>query len=162
VISITALFHFSLLILRFRLPTIQAEIHRLLRDVKSELDAFPKPTYADPRKEVIMLLRDFNKTLAKHIEGLPPSPSSDQTTIRSSALIHSINMIYEKFRDKLHQTAPQFYPWPSQTALAEPLKTRLIASAREDDAPPVVGAVKTFYLDEVMDLAKKCVQYPNS
>jgi hypothetical protein len=140
----------------FRLPQIQSDVLRQLQVVSAELDGFPAPNLKDPRREVITLLRDFNKKVSKHIEGLPPSSSYNPRDPATWGLMHSINEAFERFRLRVHRTAPRFHPWdsqPSPKTLASSEES-MIATVSQDDAEgPAFGPL--FYADQVLELAKR-------
>ncbi|KAG8994201.1 hypothetical protein FRB90_000509 [Tulasnella sp. 427] len=145
-----------------KLPAILATISRLLDDVISELKEYPAPTSDDPKREIIMHLRNFSKDVAKHVEGLPPSCMDDPEDPYPAGLVYNINKRYGSFRRQVHRTAPQFRPWmksePDQVWIGEDGETYLLASllaeVKQDD-PPYGCTGKEFYVDEVMDLAER-------
>lgn len=114
------------------------------------------PRFEDPRKVVITLLRDFNKILSKHIEGLPPAVTpSDPTDTTVTGLIHSLNQAFERFREKVHETAPQFRPWSAVQAVEQTLEQEMLDSAKLDDDAVGLGSTNSLHVDQVMDLAKR-------
>ncbi|KAG9036512.1 hypothetical protein FS837_001657 [Tulasnella sp. UAMH 9824] len=95
-------------------------------------------------------------TLSKHIEGLPPSVSpSDPTDTTLTGLIHSLNQAFERFREKVHETAPQFRPWSSVQSVEQALEQEMLNSAKEDDDAVGLGTTNNLHVDQVMDLAKR-------
>lgn len=147
-----------------RLPEIQTDITRLLWQVDRKLDDLPIPNYSDPRRDIITLIRDFTKIVSKHIDG----DNLVSTSSSNLSLIHRINLAYDRFRLAVHCTAPQFRPWttsylssnskshsleqPSSTPSSSPLQS-MINAADLGNPSGVNGPV--WYLDEVMDLAKR-------
>jgi hypothetical protein len=139
-----------------RLPQILAEIMRQLQLVNAELLEIPAHRCEDPRREVLILLRDFTKKVSKHVDGLPPPASNDPLDPASQGLIQAINDASERFRVKVHQTAPQFRPWNSNATIGAQQRNSMLATVRVDDADgTAVGPV--FHLDEIMDIAKRSV-----
>lgn len=137
-----------------RLPEILDNVVRHLEAVNQQLALFPMPTFDDPRKEVIGLLRDFTRTFAKHIEGLPPSCTADPDDPAMSSLMHSFNLIYRAFRTELHRTAPQFRPWSTDDDFSRTLESQLLATLAENDPKePCIG--RKFYADQILDLAER-------
>ena len=129
-----------------------------MAQVTRELDAIAPPNIVDPRKQIITLLRDFTKTLARHIEGLPPDIAIlDPDDTMQTGLVHGLHLTFERFRGKVHQTAPQFRPWSSKQKVDVKMRRALLASAAEDDNAVGLGTVNRLYLDEVLDLAKRYV-----
>ena len=127
--------------------------------MRKELRELPLPTHADPRREIVTLIRDFARKVSKHVVGYPP-PSFSSGKLHQDGLIHQLNGAYDKFRLSIHQTAPRFRPWMSSRHSSPPTpKTmtinQMITSAANDDA--VGGSGMILYLDEVMDLAKRFV-----
>lgn len=101
-----------------------------------------------------MLLRDFTKDVAKHVEGLPPSCTDDPVDPFTAGLIYCINKTYDAFRLQVHRTAPQFRPWEIKSPPGKTLKSTLLEEVKEDDPPS--GCIGTeFHVDEVMDLAQR-------
>lgn len=117
----------------------------------------PVPNHADPRREIITVIRDFSKKVSKHIAGLPP-PSVSSATRPTDGLIHQLNGAYERFRMAVHQTAPRFRPWMSSSYPQN--VDNMCAAAGYDDPAGTGGPI--FYLDEVMDLAKRYVELGSS
>ena len=144
-----------------RLPEIKLNVNNLLSSVRNELKGLPVPTHADPRREVVTLIRDFARKVSNHVVGYPP-PSFSFAKLSKDGLIHQLNGAYDIFRLSIHQTAPRFRPWMSSGHLSEPTPTsmtvnQMIELAAHDDAAGGSGMV--LYLDEVMDLAKRFVSY---
>ncbi|KIO22289.1 hypothetical protein M407DRAFT_28165 [Tulasnella calospora MUT 4182] len=137
-----------------KLPAVLASINRLLGNVDQELKKYPAPTYDDPKREIIMLLRDFTKDVAKHVEGLPPSCTDDPVDPFTAGLIYSINKQYDAFRLQVHRTAPQFRPWESHDSIDRSVQRSLLKEVKEDD-PPSGCKGNEFYIEEVMDLAER-------
>jgi hypothetical protein len=122
--------------------------------VDRELGDLPEPNFDDPRREILTLLRDFNKKISKHIEGLPPSNSYSPRNPASFGLMHSINEAFERFRLSVHQTAPRFRPWSSKAVLPKSQMKTMTQTASQDDAEGAAfGPI--FHVDEIMDLAKR-------
>ncbi|KIO31593.1 hypothetical protein M407DRAFT_67741 [Tulasnella calospora MUT 4182] len=138
------------------LPGIRKTVAAELSAISTKLRSMVPPRFEDPRKVVITLLRDFNKTISKHIEGLPPSVSpADPTDTTLTGLIHSLNQAFERFREKVHQTAPQFRPWSSIQAVEQTLEQEMLDSAKQDDDAVGLGSTNSLHVDQVMDLAKR-------
>ncbi|KAG8898578.1 hypothetical protein FRB99_007344 [Tulasnella sp. 403] len=152
-----------------KLPEIQREVATHLLMVNDELRDMPTPNLKDPRRDVINVLRDFNKKVSKHIEGLPPSsilPSPSAGVVPSvsmahptdgvapGSLIHTLHEAFERFRINVHRTAPCFRPWSSDAILGSPVESELISATTEDD-PPNPRGINELYLDQVWQFAKK-------
>ncbi|KAG8913277.1 hypothetical protein FRC01_004629 [Tulasnella sp. 417] len=138
------------------LPGIRKKVNAELDKATQRLKVLAPPQIADPRRVVITLLRDFTKKLSKHIEGLPPVINpSDPTDTTSTGLLHSLNEAYDRFREKVHETAPQFRPWSSTANVDSQTKRRMLDNARLDDDAVGLGTTNSLHVDEVMDLAKR-------
>ncbi|KAG9043509.1 hypothetical protein FS837_009469 [Tulasnella sp. UAMH 9824] len=138
------------------LPGIRKKVNVELDKVSQRLNALAPPQIADPRRVVITLLRDFTKKLSKHIEGLPPVINpSDPTDTTSTGLLHSLNEAYDRFRERVHETAPQFKPWSSTASVDSQTEQRMLDSAKQDDDAVGLGTTNSLHVDEVMDLAKR-------
>jgi hypothetical protein len=124
--------------------------------VDGELNGLPEPNFNDPRREVLTLLRDFSKMVSKHIEGLPPSHLYDPRNPASFGLMHLVNEAFERFQLAVDRTAPQFRPWSSKLDLTPTQENLMIAAASEDSAGSAAHG-PIFYIDTVMDLAKRQV-----
>ncbi|KAG8894787.1 hypothetical protein FRB99_001000, partial [Tulasnella sp. 403] len=159
-----------------KLPEIQREVAMHLLTVNDELRDMPTPNLKDPRRDVINVLRDFNKKVSKHIEGLPPSivPTSPSTGkappvkappvstgpptdgVVSGSLVYTLHEAFERFRTNVHRTAPCFRPWSSDAILKSSVESELISAATEDD-PPNPKGINELYLDQVWQFSKKRV-----
>ncbi|KAG9043508.1 hypothetical protein FS837_009468 [Tulasnella sp. UAMH 9824] len=138
------------------LPGIRKKVNAELDKVDGRLKVIAPPEIADPRRIVITLLRDFTKKLSKHIEGLPPVINpSDPTDTTSTGLLHNLNEAYDRFREKVHCTAPQFRPWSTTATVDSQTQQRMLDSAKQDDDAVGLGKTNTLHVDEVMDLAKR-------
>ncbi|KAG8974096.1 hypothetical protein FRC05_007844 [Tulasnella sp. 425] len=138
------------------LPGIRKKVTTELGKVNHRLQELTPPKIADPRRVVITLLRDFTKTLSKHIEGLPPVINpSDPTDTTATGLLHSLNEAYDRFREKVHETAPQFRPWSTTANVDAQTEQRMLDNAKQDDDAVGLGKTNSLYVDEVMDLAKR-------
>ncbi|KAG8898577.1 hypothetical protein FRB99_007343 [Tulasnella sp. 403] len=138
---------------QLKLPGIQDKISRQLHIVKEELSEMNPPDFKDPRREIINLLRDFNKKLTKHIEGLPsgilqslPHQVSNGSS-NAGSLIYTLHEAFERFRVDIHRTAPAFRPWSSKDNIGSDLTKQLIACAAEDDAVESRN-INKLYLDQ--------------
>lgn len=139
-----------------RLPGIRRAVDAELHGITAKLRTMVPPRFEDPRRVIITLLRDFTKVLSKHIEGLPPAVSpSDPTDTTATGLIHSLNEAFERFKEKVHETAPQFRPWSRRKSFDHRLEREMLDSAGEDDDAVGLGITNSLYVDEVMDLARR-------
>ncbi|KAG9043510.1 hypothetical protein FS837_009470 [Tulasnella sp. UAMH 9824] len=138
------------------LPGIRKTVNTELDKVEKRLKELAPPKIADPRRVVITLLRDFTKKLSKHIEGIPPMVNpSDPTDTTATGLLHSLNEEYERFRVKLHKTAPQFRPWTTTAKVDSQTQKRMLDSAKQDDDAVGLGKTNSLHADEIMDLARR-------
>ncbi|KAG8948033.1 hypothetical protein FRC04_010075 [Tulasnella sp. 424] len=138
------------------LPGIRKTVNTELTKVNNRLKELTPPKIADPRRVVITLLRDFTKQLSKHIEGIPPMVNpSDPTDTTATGLLHSLNEAYERFRVKLHKTAPQFRPWTTTANVDSQKQKQMLDSAKQDDDAVGLGTTCSLHADEIMDLARR-------
>ncbi|KAG8984096.1 hypothetical protein FRB90_005571, partial [Tulasnella sp. 427] len=138
------------------LPGIRKTVNVELSKVNKRLSELAPPSISDPRKVVITLIRDFTKKLSKHIEGIPPMVNpADPTDTTATGLLHNLNEAYERFRVKLHKTAPQFRPWSTTSNVDSQTQKRLLDTAKQDDDAVGLGKTNSLHADEVMDLAKR-------
>ncbi|KIO31590.1 hypothetical protein M407DRAFT_218712 [Tulasnella calospora MUT 4182] len=138
------------------LPGIRTTVNAELNKVNQRLQELTPPKIADPRRVVITLLRDFTKKLSKHIEGIPPMVNpTDPTDTTSTGLLHNLNEEYERFRVKLHKTAPQFRPWTTTTNVDSQTQKKMLDSAKQDDDAVGLGTTNSLHADEIMDLARR-------
>ncbi|KIO22299.1 hypothetical protein M407DRAFT_216722 [Tulasnella calospora MUT 4182] len=142
------------------LPTIQTQVIQHLSEAKIALAKFAPVNTEQPQTEVIRLLQEFARTLAKHIDGVPPSLASfdsleeDPTDTASTGLMNALNNSYDRFRQRIRDTAPQFRPWSSSIE-AKQEELDLMADMKLDDDPLGVPGARVFYLDQVMNMAQK-------
>ncbi|KAG8853984.1 hypothetical protein FRB96_007847 [Tulasnella sp. 330] len=136
-----------------KLPVIAGEITRQLRFVNDELVDMPAPNLIDPKTEVVGLFREFERKLSIHMQGLPDVYDADNIT---SGIVYNVNTAFEHFKDNVRQTAPRFHPWSSRTIMTKQIQKELTDAADEDDVVPAPTTSKGWYLDQVMDLAKRC------
>ncbi|KAG8853986.1 hypothetical protein FRB96_007849 [Tulasnella sp. 330] len=136
-----------------RLPDIQAEISKQLRFVNEELVDLPAPNLADPKAEVIRLLRDFDRKLAVLVEG----NQVDSTELSTGSLMYSINQVFTRFKHAIFATTPHFLPWSSQREIDDELKTDLMKTATQFDEEGgwTLDDPNIYHLEDVMDLASR-------
>lgn len=84
---------------------------------------------------------------------------SDPTDTTVTGLLHSLNEAYERFRVKLHKTAPQFRPWSTTTSVDSLTEKQMLDSAKQDDDAVGLGSTNKLHADEVMDLARRSVDF---
>lgn len=137
-----------------RLPTIQETDLRQLRKVDVDLLGFSAPNLGDPRREVIILLRDFGYKLSRIIGGQPSDSLTSEDTIRSG-LVHDLHEVYERFKTHVLQTTLQFRPRSSKKQLNEETEKELMDAIAKGDEAIGLGIVNSLHIDEVMDLAKR-------
>ncbi|KIO22290.1 hypothetical protein M407DRAFT_216692, partial [Tulasnella calospora MUT 4182] len=107
------------------LPTIQTQVITQLSEAKASLAKLAPLNVDQPQTEVIRLLQDFNRTLSKHVDGIPPaipafdSPNQDSTNAPDDGLMNTLNTSYDRFRHRIRETAPHFKPWSSKRQAKE-------------------------------------------
>ncbi|KAG8913177.1 hypothetical protein FRC00_002894 [Tulasnella sp. 408] len=142
------------------LPKIQAQVITQLSEAKASLAKLAPLNVEQPQTEVIRLLQEFNRSLTKHIDGVPPAipafdkPSQDSDNAPADGLMNTLNTSYDKFRHRIRDTAPHFKPWSSKRQTKEGEADPMAGIKLDDD---ILGAssARVFYLDEVMDLAQR-------
>lgn len=99
------------------------------------------------------LIGDFSRDLARHIEGTPDE----------HGLIQSIRPKQEEFKLAIRKLAPDFRPFKrkvfSFTDLPEPELPSMGFLSNEDEDVSTAG--KVMYIDEVMERAKRYLQFYN-
>ncbi|KIO22294.1 hypothetical protein M407DRAFT_216700 [Tulasnella calospora MUT 4182] len=128
------------------LPAIQTQVTRQLAEAKAQSVKLAPANVGQPQTEVIRLLQDFNRTLCKHVEGLPPADAI------SAGLVNTLNKSYDRFRKRVKDTAPQFRPWSSKLETEDGKSSLVEEMVREDDLLAHSNS-PVFHLDEVMDFA---------
>jgi len=138
------------------LPAIRKKVLAELDDVNTKLLELTPPHHDNPQREVITLLRDFNKKVSKHIEGIPPRITKAMTAIPATAsgLLHELHGAYDRFRDKVHKTTPDLRPWDSGLNPNQNLEKQMLDDLAKDDNAVRVTKGPQFFVDEVMELAK--------
>ena len=96
--------HFSLLS-RSRLPEIEDELQKLLKETEEQLQELPPAPSDDAQGEVILLISNFARELAAYVEGTP-----DQDGIHQS-----IRPLNRSFLEDIRDTAPKFFPFEGGT-----------------------------------------------
>ncbi|KAG8931126.1 hypothetical protein FRC01_001827 [Tulasnella sp. 417] len=140
------------------LPAIQTQVTRQLAEAKGQLAKIAPVNVGQPQTEVIRLLQDFNRTLCKHVEGLPPAvptfgaSAAIPKDVISAGLVNTLNKSYDRFRKRVKDTAPQFRPWSSQLE-AEDGKSKLVTEIINEEDLLGHSSSPVFHLDEIMDFA---------
>ncbi|KAG8981461.1 hypothetical protein FRB90_007245, partial [Tulasnella sp. 427] len=139
------------------LPAIQTKVVHHLADAKSSLAKLGPVNTEHPQTEVIRLLQEFASILASHIGGVPTHPASappaagDSSRKPSVGIINALNKSYNRFRQRIRDTAPQFRPWSSKND-EEP---EVMEDMKIDDDLLNAPGDMVYYLDEVMDMAQQ-------
>ncbi|KAG8994195.1 hypothetical protein FRB94_010066 [Tulasnella sp. JGI-2019a] len=136
-----------------KLPIIDTDIARQLRFVETELAYLPTPNLADPKAEALNLFRDFERQLAKHMQGLPDIVDANEMT---SGLLYDINNTFERFRDDIRKSSPRFFAWSSKAKLSRDIFAGLLAPTQDDELFGEPSNTGGWHLDQVMELAKRC------
>lgn len=135
----------------FRLPKIHREVARILHQIDNQLSQLPERNLDDPHKQVITLICDFTKKISAHIQGVPPKYGQVE-----EGLVYAINGVFDHFKDKIYETAPQFRPWSSKISLDPTTLDEMVKSASFDHLVGKKGTI--MHLNEVMDLACRSAQ----
>lgn len=137
---------------RRRLPQIQEELQNSLRKTEESLRQLPKAPSDDPFSEIVHLLGNFNRDLARHLEGTP----------HEDGLIQSIRPAQQRFKRAIRSTAPNFRPYERRFALSRSLPRAKFLSNEDgedisDDETEENGN-NIMYIDEVLKRAQRYVQ----
>ncbi|KAG8994202.1 hypothetical protein FRB90_000510, partial [Tulasnella sp. 427] len=130
------------------LPGIRTKISKELAQVEIRLLRLARPEIKDRRRLVISLLQNFSKTLSKHLQGLSQAINSDDP--EDWGLLNALHDAYERFRERVYATAPQFRPWSSAMLLDDEMEKML----DEGDDAAGLGETCVMHVDEVIKLAK--------
>ena len=79
---------------------LQEELQELLRKTDDALRALPKPPSIDPLTEILNVISEFARDIAKHVDGLP----------NRNGLLQAIRPAQETFKQTIRKTAPDFRP----------------------------------------------------
>ena len=138
-----------------RLPEIQEELYRVLRQTEKELEELPPPPPSNPLGEVLRVLDEFRRDLSERVEGTPDT----------DGLLQNMRPHTTKFRRRIRATAPDFVPWESQRAgqpSVMPPPTFLSNEEESErdalqDGPVIERVGSEIYVDQVMDRAQTSV-----
>lgn len=90
-----------------RLPELQDELRILLEKTQESLKTLPKPPSTDALTEILHLIGDFSRDLARHLEGTPDE----------DGLLQAIRPAHETFKRAIRATAPNFKPFEKSQKL---------------------------------------------
>ncbi|CAL1711881.1 unnamed protein product [Somion occarium] len=139
-----------------RLPELQDELQILLEKTQESLKTLPKPPSTDVLTEILHLIGDFSRDLAKHLEGTPDE----------DGLLQAIRPAHEAFKRAIRATAPNFKPFEKNKQsftmshmLGEEtdVDTPSFLSNEEDPTSKESGPTNAIYIDEVMERAKRAI-----
>ncbi|KAH9917091.1 P-loop containing nucleoside triphosphate hydrolase protein [Amylocystis lapponica] len=137
-----------------RLPELQDELQALLQKTEENLRKLPKPPSSDAFAEILHLLGDFSRDLARHLAGTPDD----------SGLLQAIRPVQEHFKKAIRDTAPDFRPYTktkANTLLDEDTGLSTFEPpdflVNEEPAEVARDGLNTIYIDEVMDRARKAI-----
>ena len=122
----------------FRLPELADELQGLLKQTELRLRKLPKPPADNPVGEIIEMVSGFSRSLSTYVEGTPDDRGIHQT----------IRPLHMKFKDAIHDTAPDFRPYKSGEMLQYEPPTLLAA-----EKPEIGSDSSAIYVDQVMNMA---------
>jgi hypothetical protein len=82
-----------------RLPEMQEELDRLLKQTQEGISRLPNPPSSEPISEVLKLISDFVQSLKSLVDGIIPGENHD-------GLIQTLRGPRDEFRKAIRQTAP--------------------------------------------------------
>lgn len=137
-----------------------------MRKTDESLLGLPKPPSEDGLTEILNVIGEFSRDVAKHAEGIP----------NKDGLLQAVRPAHEKFRVTIRRTAPDFRsstrdqgkgPLLSPTFLddedcSEPIEHESIS----DDGPTLTGESvfvnEPIFVDEVMQRAQEYAFFSHS
>lgn len=123
---------------------LQEELQELLRKTDDALRALPKPPSIDPLTEILNVISEFARDIAKHVDGLP----------NRNGLLQAIRPAQETFRQTIRKTAPDFRPSERGDAEVTPLLPPSFLDC-EERCDIYVADREPIYIDEVMQRAQE-------
>ena len=88
-----------------RLPEIEEELARALKETESLLEELPGAPSDDAQGEIILLISNFARELAAYVEGTPDR----------DGIYQCIRPLNRSFLDDIRNTAPKFSPFEKGT-----------------------------------------------
>ena len=143
-----------------RLPELQDELQSLLHKTEEALRQLPKPPSNDAFAEILHLVSDFGRDMARHLEGTP----------EGHGLLQTLRPVQERFKKAIRETAPDFRPiinpgsaevdiWCDSSSTSSKDHSRVsqpdFLRAEEPDAWSVNDDERAIYVDEVMRRAQQ-------
>jgi hypothetical protein len=87
------------------LPEIEKELQNAMEETEALLEELPAAPSDDAQGEIILLVSNFARELAVHVEGTPDRDGIHQT----------IRPLSKSFSDDIRNTAPKFSPFERGT-----------------------------------------------
>ena len=146
--------------MRRRLPELQDELQSLLQKTEEALRQLPKPPSNDAFAEILHLVSDFGRDMARHLEGTP----------EGHGLLQTLRPVQERFKKAIRETAPDFRPivnprsaevdnWADSGDASGKERSRFsqpdFLRAEEPDAWSAKDDERAIYVDEVMQRARQ-------
>lgn len=129
---------------RLRLPEIHEELQNHLRKTEKQIQDLPKPPSSDPFGEILHLIGEFTRSLARHLEGTPGS----------NGLIQSIRPAQIQFQRAIRATAPDFRPYARKDAQARSLPGMPFLENEEQFEARPEDDGREIFIDEVFERAQ--------
>ena len=125
-----------------RLPEIHNELDKTIFETRERLNKLPKAPSSDPVNDICTLIYTFTTDLARHVEGVADK----------DGLLQAISPAYEKFRQAIRSTAPNFQPFEEKLKAKRHLSLPTFL-LNEDDPSNAKDEDDLIYIDEVMERA---------
>ena len=144
------IFRISLEFFTLSLPEIHEELQHHLRKTEKQIEDLPKPPSNDPFSEVLHLIGEFTRSLARHLEGTPAP----------DGLIQTIRPMQIQFQRAIRATAPDFRPYARSEAATRNLpEASFLENEERFEARPEDNG-KEIFIDEVFERAQMWVISP--
>lgn len=86
-----------------RLPELQEELDRLLKQIEHDISLLPDPPSSEPLSEIFKLIRVLVQSIQHLVDGVPDE----------SGLLQTLRGPRDEFKDAIRHTAPYFLPLES-------------------------------------------------
>jgi hypothetical protein len=145
-----------------RVPEILQELHKLLQQIKEQLQDLPNAPSNDPVLELMHLINDFSDALYRQSDGLSQETFHDVggECVARSHQFGAMRAAQEQFRMAIRATAPQFRPFAQSAAFqgsfSEP---DFLAPEDGEILSPEHGPHPPLHLDEVVGKVQECVNF---
>ena len=135
-----------------RLPELQDELNRLLKQTQEEISRLPSPPSSEPVSEIWKLIGAFTRSIQRLVDGVP----------EKTALLQTLRGPRDKFKETIRHTAPYFLPFESNrrfvfqtpgSAPLPPVPPFSFLSGEEKWEQELCNFSSPICIDEVLDTA---------